>query len=130
MSDENNSYGSNDDRYTKAPDLMPNYSGGSSDYGSGKGQGTGLGIASMVCGIVSLVGCCGLWYVSLPCAVVAIVLGIVQIVKNESRGMAIAGIICGGVGIVLTVLVIVGVMAFLSSDMYMDLLREAGYELN
>ena len=127
MSDENNSYGSNDNRYTKAPDLVPNYDSGSSGYDSGKGQGKGLGIASMVCGIVSLIGCCGMWYVSLPCAIVAIVLGIVQIVKNDARGMAIAGIICGGLGIALTVLVIVGVMAFLSSDMYMDLLREAGY---
>ena len=117
MSDENNSYGSNDNRYTKAPDLVPNYDSGSSGYDSGKGQGKGLGIASMVCGIVSLIGCCGMWYVSLPCAGEF----------TEARGMAIAGIICGGLGIALTVLVIVGVMAFLSSDMYMDLLREAGY---
>lgn len=119
MSEENN--------YKQAPDIMPSYDNGSQNYGSGKGQGTGLGIASMVCGIVSLIGCCGLWYVSAPCAIVAIILGVMQIVKNESKGMAIAGIVCGAIGLILTVLVIVGAMAFLSSDMYQDLLRQTGY---
>lgn len=80
---------------------------------SGKGQGTGLGIASMVCGIVSILSiCCGsmmsssLVYACVILGIVAIVLGIVQIVKNESKGMAIAGIVCGAVGIVMFIAIL------------------------
>ena len=107
----------------------PVYTGEPMNYGSGKGQGKGLGIASMVCGIVSLVACCLYPYVGLVLAVVAIVLGIVQIVKNESKGMAIAGIICGAVTIllfiILLILMAVGVAALGAGGFDMnDIMRE------
>lgn len=140
MSEENNIYENNNEEtqytqapepdYTQAPETTINgevYTGETADYSSGKGQGKGLGIASMVCGIVSLIGCCGLWYIGIPCAIVAIILGIIQIVKNESKGMAIAGIICGAIGIILSVLVLVGAMALLSSGALDEALKEAGY---
>ncbi len=69
----------------------------------------GCSIASMVCGIVSLVCCC-FWYFSVLLAIAAIVLGIVSI-KNEyeGKGMAIAGLITGGITIfALIVLLILG----------------------
>lgn len=133
MSEENNIYDNNNEetQYTQAPESTPVteepvYSGEPVDYSSGKGQGKGLGIASMVCGIISLIGCCGLWYVSIPLAIVAIVLGIVQIVKNEARGMAIAGIVCGAVGAILSILIIVGAVAFMSSGLYQEIMNEYG----
>lgn len=124
MSEENNIYESKDSRYTQAPDVTPSYGGGSADYGSGKGQGKGLGIASMVCGIVSIVTICCVPYVPAILGVVAVVLGIIQIVKNESKGMAIAGIICGAVGLVVYVVLFAIGMAVINSGEYSEILRQ------
>ena len=58
----------------------------------------GLGVASMVCGILSLVLSCCVPYLPLILALVAVVLGAMGIKKNAGKGMAIAGTICGGIG--------------------------------
>lgn len=65
----------------------------------------GLAIAAMVLGIVSLVLFC-IWYISLPCAILAIIFGIISI-KSSKRGMAIAGISTGAVGAILMILLYV-----------------------
>lgn len=65
----------------------------------------GLAIAAMVLGIVSLVLFC-IWYISLPCAILAIIFGIIAI-KSSKRGMAIAGISTGAVGAILMILLYV-----------------------
>jgi hypothetical protein len=75
---------------------------------------TGLAVASMVVGIVGLLlslvcGC--FMVVSGPLDLIAVVLGIValqQINRGEAggRGMAIAGIICGSVGLALSLLIL------------------------
>ena len=57
--------------------------------------GKGFAIAAMVCGIVSLVLCC-VWYLSIPIAVVAVVLGIIA-AKKAKQGMATAGIVTGSI---------------------------------
>ena len=44
---------------------------------------------------------CCMWCTVLPLGIIAIVLGILQIVKNESKGMAIAGIVCASIGLIL-----------------------------
>ena len=110
--------------------------------GSRKGQGTGLGIVSLVCGICAILFIClsfvynrieadkqaedsvqiedqiqtedsvqtedqiravvvGASGISPILGIIAVVLGIVQIVKNEKKGMAIVGIVCGAVGLAL-----------------------------
>lgn len=69
--------------------------------------GKGLSIASMVLGIVSVVLCC-LWYVSLPCAILAIIFGIIG-KKRDGRGMAIAGLVLGIIAIALYVLAVAGI---------------------
>lgn len=67
-----------------------------------KGGNIGLAIASMVCGIVSIVCCC-MWLFSLMLAIAAIVLGIIALNKKyDGKGMAIAGIITGGIGFLLS----------------------------
>lgn len=67
----------------------------------------GVAIASLVCGILSLLccplaccgSCCGGFNVLL--AIAAIVLGIIALVKAfEGKGMAIAGLVCGGIALV------------------------------
>lgn len=76
----------------------------------------GFSIASMVCGIMSILCCC-LGFFSLVLAIAAIVLGIVSISgKYDGKGMAIAGIITGGFGIVFWLLgvLITGSTAFMS----------------
>jgi hypothetical protein len=78
---------------------------------------SGLSIASMVLGIVSLVLFC-FWYVSIPCAIIAIVLGFIARGKVKAGtggagGMAMAGIVCASISILLAVLLVAGVLAFL-----------------
>ena len=72
----------------------------------------GQAIASMVCGIVSLVICC-LWFVSGPLAIVAIALGHVAISKAKKdparfggKGMARAGLITGYIGLVCAIVML------------------------
>ncbi len=53
----------------------------------------GLGIASMVLGIISILFCCcpGFWTIAL--AVIGLVLGVISLcVSGKGRGMAIAGL--------------------------------------
>lgn len=114
MSEDNNMYDKNNGpQYTQAPET-PSYNG-TVDYSSGKGQGKGFGIASMVCGILALITCC-MWCTVIPLGIVAIVLGILQIVKNESKGMAIAGIVCAAIGLIL----------FISLSIYGNYLQSIG----
>ena len=65
------------------------------------GGSKGFAISSLVCGIVSLLcSCCG--WLGITVSVAAVVLGIVSInKKEEGKGMAIAGIICGGIGLLI-----------------------------
>ena len=76
----------------------------------------GFSIASMVLGIVSLVCCC-IWYISIPCSILAIVFSIVG-KKKGGKGMATAGLVLGIIAIALYVLLVVlgvGAMAGLTS---------------
>lgn len=80
--------------------------------------GKGVGIASMVLGIISLALFC-FWFLALPCALVGCILGGVSInaakqVNMKPSGMGIAGLVCSvvalGVAIVFTIIAIVGCM--------------------
>jgi Domain of unknown function (DUF4190) len=73
--------------------------------------GAGMAVASMVLGIIALVLFC-VWYVSIPCAIVAIVLGVMARGKAQrgeasGRGMATAGLTCGIVALVLDILLLI-----------------------
>lgn len=69
--------------------------------------GKGMAITSMVLGIVALVLFC-IFYIAIPCGIVALVLGIVA--KNKASavgmksGMATAGIVCSCIALGITVL--------------------------
>ena len=72
--------------------------------------GKGLSIAAMVLGIVAVVLCC-IWYISFPCAILAIIFGIIG-KKRDGRGMAITGLVLGIVAIGLYVLAVAGILSF------------------
>ncbi|MFB9508468.1 DUF4190 domain-containing protein [Streptomyces aurantiacus] len=79
----------------------------------------GLGIASLVLGIVSAVGFC-LWPVSLAAGVLALIFGLIgrnKVRRGEATnpGHAVAGIICGAVGVVLAIAFVV-VLAVVPDD--------------
>ena len=92
------------------------------NYASSNGN-IGFAIASMVCGILSLICCCFSLF-SLVLGVAAVVLGIVCLSgKYEGKGMAIAGIITGGLGIFIWVIfILIG-----GSGMLMELMNEIAY---
>lgn len=61
--------------------------------------GTGFGIASLVLGILSLITFCTLC-MNIPLAILAIIFGIIQLVKGNGKGIAIGGLITSGLSIV------------------------------
>ena len=70
-----------------------------------KGDGTAFGIASMVLGIVALLLFCTGCHIIL--AILAIVFGIIQLVRNKQKGFAIAGIVTAGLAIVIYIIFII-----------------------
>jgi hypothetical protein len=80
------------------------------------GASTGLAIASLVLGILSVPCFCFTWF-DLPLAIVAIILGVLALNKVKTgqgggKGMATAGLILGSIGLILAlVLIIVGFVA-------------------
>ena len=81
-----------------------------------QGDSKVFGIISLVCGILALLcSCCG-WF-GIVLAVAAIVLGILSINKGENaKGMAIAGIVCGGIGLLIGIVVLIMGAALSSVD--------------
>ena len=72
----------------------------------------GMAIAGMVLGILSIVCCC-IWYVSGILAILALIFSIITIVKKKTgRGMAIAGIICGSIGLIMAIILLICFIGF------------------
>mgnify|MGYP002528578248 CR=1 FL=1 len=65
-------------------------------------ENKGLSIASMVLGIISVVLFC-MWYISIPCAILAIIFGVIG-KKKGGKGIAIAGLVLGIVAIAILLL--------------------------
>ena len=71
------------------------------------GGNIGFAIASLVCGILSLLCCC-LDLFSPILAIAAIVLGVITLCfKYDGKGMAIAGIATGGVALVFRIIILI-----------------------
>jgi hypothetical protein len=95
---------------TMAPPGVGTYYGNQTGYGVSGPSNDGMAIASMVVGILGLVGFC-LWFIAGILDVIAIVLGGVSLarIKNSNgylggKGFAIAGLTCGIIGIILIIL--------------------------
>ncbi len=64
---------------------------------------SGFAIAGMVCGILSIVCCCA-WYISIILSILGLVFSIMVLVRKlPGRSLAIAGVICASIGLVLTI---------------------------
>lgn len=63
-----------------------------------------LSIVALICGILAIPMCCCGW-LGIIVAIAAIVCGIISLInKKGGKGMAVAGIICGGLGLILSVI--------------------------
>ena len=57
-------------------------------------ESPGFGVASMVLGIISLCLSCCAYFISIPCAIVGIILGLIGLKKQAGLGMETAGLVC------------------------------------
>ncbi len=115
---DNNGYNNYGNQYQGG---MPN---GNYGYNGGMPMepkpSSGFAITSLVCGILSILCCyCTLGVTVIP-AIMAIIFGIVAQKKGQSKGLSIAGIITGVIGLLLSLgmiiyIVFVGGVAFLES---------------
>ncbi|MFF2850488.1 DUF4190 domain-containing protein [Streptomyces sp. NPDC058001] len=95
-------------------DYFPGVPGGVSGYGwpgMPVAPSNGLGTASLVVGIISVVGFC-MWPVAIILGILAVVFGCVSRAKARrgeatNPGQALAGIICGSVGLALALMLLV-----------------------
>ncbi|MBR6959128.1 MAG: DUF4190 domain-containing protein [Clostridiales bacterium] len=76
------------------------------DGGSAPSGGKGLAVASLICGILGIVGGCCITYVGVGLGIAAIVMGVVAKKKGQ-RGMATAGLILGIISTVLAAAMII-----------------------
>jgi hypothetical protein len=79
-------------------------------YASGGPKPAGLAIASMVLGIVSLFFC--MWYIAIPCGILAIIFGVIAGNKAKTgegggAGMAKAGFIMGCIGLAIDIIIVI-----------------------
>ncbi len=87
------------------------YSDYSENYEEEGGGSIGFAIASLVCGCLSILCCVG-GCISWIFSIVAIVMGIITITKKyDGKGFAIAGLITGGVGILLSIVIVVAMVS-------------------
>jgi hypothetical protein len=68
---------------------------------------SGMAIGSLITGILSVLACC-IWFISIPLGLCAVILGFIakgKISRGQATGsgMATAGIITGGIGLLLSV---------------------------
>lgn len=78
----------------------------------------GFGVASLVLGIIALITFCT-FCLNVPCAILAIIFGIIQLVRGNGKGLAIGGLITAGVSIIAMIVfwVVIGVGMPKMSDM-------------
>lgn len=79
-----------------------NYGQPTGGYGSNKSESEGFGIASLVLGIITVLLFCTC--ISWITGILAIIFGIIQLVKGNKKGMAIVGLITGGIGFIASVI--------------------------
>ena len=101
------------------------YNGGRSTPPTGNYSRTkGFAIASLICGICSVVFCC-LGFLALLAGIAAVVFAILVLSdtdkngslypdSNTMRGMAIAGLVCGIIGTIFGLFALIGIPSFLS----------------
>ena len=92
---------------------MPNQMGPMGPGYGPQGTSNGLAIGSLICGILAIPTTCCCSLASLPVAIAACVMGGLALSKAKAmpnayggKGMAIAGIACGAVGIIFAIVML------------------------
>lgn len=84
-------------------------------------DGPGFSIAGMVCGILSIVLCCCNQYVSGILSIVGLVLSIMALKQHRpGRGMAIAGVVCSAIGLIIALILVIFSVYMLMNPDYMN----------
>lgn len=78
-------------------------------------ESPGFGVASMVLGIISLCLSCCAYFISIPCAIVGIILGLIGLKKQAGRGMATAGLVCSIISFIPAIILISAGASIVSS---------------
>lgn len=78
-------------------------------------QGKGLAIAGMVCGIAALVLICCFWPVAIVVGLAGLVLSVIALVKKQSKGMSIAGIITSALALLFSIALVVFSVVFVGT---------------
>lgn len=80
----------------------------------------GIGIASLVCGILSIVLSCTV-VISIACAIAGMTLAVIYLVRRkQERGIAIAGLVTSGVGMLFSLIFIAFVFVAAVKDVARD----------
>lgn len=68
---------------------------------------SGCSITAMILGIVAILTSCCLWYISIPCAVVGVILAAVGMKSGKGgKGMGIAGLVLSIISLVPAIIVL------------------------
>ena len=103
MEDNGNREKEPDNGFTQADTYQNTQQNLSQMYSQSTERASGFAIAGMVCGILSIVCCCA-WYISGILGILGLVFSIMAIVKKmPGKGLAIAGIVCASVGLILAI---------------------------
>ena len=94
---------------------QPEYNYGTDSRQERPEGGVGFGIASLVLGIIALVTFCT-FCLNVPLAILAIIFGIVQLVRGNGKGMAIGGLITAGCSLIAMIIFWI-VMGFSMSNL-------------
>lgn len=82
----------------------------------GNNPSVGLAVASMVLGICALVLACCVPYIPIVLALLAVILGGISLAKKMGgTGMAVAGLVCGILGLIPAIIIVVSGAAILGS---------------
>jgi hypothetical protein len=98
-------YGQAPSAYPQAPGAYPQ------GYAMAPAQPKGLSIASLVCGIASVVLSLVV-YLGFPLAVAAVVLGFIGKSKGQQKGFWLTGLILGFVGAAIGIIMIISIIVF------------------
>lgn len=111
------------DVQAKAP-VIPNIA--QNNFTGAAKPSSGMAIASMVLGIVAIVFNC-ISFISFPCAVIGLILGIISLRKNNigaAKGMAIAGIVLTAIALVFAVIMLITAGALISFMPWADIIGD------
>jgi hypothetical protein len=90
-------------------------------------KSSGMAIASMVLGIVSFIFSC-VFYISIPAGIVGLILGIISLKNRKGgKGMAIAGVILSGIGLLIAIIVVITAASLINNPYLSDLMQEFEY---